>query len=166
MFAVMLFGLTACNLGSAPAAGGVAVVDLNRVGKALGRLELINQRVEQYTRQQQAALIKLRDQLRVHVAGLKKSLGSKPNKQQLQEFQQRSQAAEDQLTRAKTKVNQQIAQYKVNQVAEFRNEARPVARRLATAKGLSVVLLQRDNLLWVDDTVDITSGVIAEMSRR
>ena len=48
-------------------------------------------------------------------------------------------------------------------IVSYREKIRPVARRVAIGKGLSVVLIPSDNILYSDSGVDITNDVIDEL---
>jgi Skp family chaperone for outer membrane proteins len=50
-------------------------------------------------------------------------------------------------------------------VTEFKNEVTPVARRLAQLKGLSVVMIKQNGMIYIAPEVDITEGVIDEMQK-
>jgi len=165
---VLLVGLAlvlaGCNPGASSAAGGVAVLDLDQVGEKIGRLELISQGIDRYSKERHASLLQLQDRLRAKVATLKRGLGAKPNKKQLRELEQVSQAVDSQLQAATSQANQQIANYKAAQIKAFRDEVLPIAKRAARARGLSVVMLRQEHYLWVDPAVDITQDVIEALS--
>jgi Skp family chaperone for outer membrane proteins len=51
-------------------------------------------------------------------------------------------------------------------IAKYRETIRPVAKRVANAKGFGVVFVASDNLLCVDsETADITGAVIEELQK-
>jgi Skp family chaperone for outer membrane proteins len=57
--------------------------------------------------------------------------------------------------------------YKARVVNGFRDEMKPVARRIAAEKGLGVVVTKNETVLFTyDDAVDVTDEVAAELLSR
>ncbi|HEX6962563.1 MAG TPA: OmpH family outer membrane protein, partial [Lacipirellula sp.] len=66
------------------------------------------------------------------------------------------------------KVKQQaeldLQRHRVQLIAQFREEIKPAARRVAQARGLSVIVTKNDSFLYdFSQSVDITDAVVADL---
>lgn len=148
-----------------PPSGLVAVIDLDRVARAIGRDEVIAARVQGYADEQSSSLNRLRDDLREQLAQAKAGFGDEPSDEQQQILAQLTARSDLQLQQEITKARQSAEQLKVDLVLDFKQEVQPVARRVAQARGLSVVLIQQNGMLYVDPDSDISDAVIDELQR-
>ena len=148
-----------------PPSGLVAVIDLDRVARAIGRDEVIAARVQGYADEQSSSLNRLRDDLREQLAQAKAGFGDEPSDEQQQNLAQLTARSDLQLQQEITKARQSAEQLKVDLVLDFKQEVQPVARRVAQARGLSVVLIQQNGMLYVDPDSDISDAVIDELQR-
>lgn len=186
LFAVMVMAaLAGCSQGSKT--GGVAVLDLDRVGNAVGWMEEINKSL-------QATDTELQNQVKQVVEGAQKSIndakGSLANdakltadqkkvlmdsrtlaeleplpltKEQRDKLMQTVAQANLVLQQAQQSYQQQMQQRRAALIVSYREKVRPIARRIAAKQGLSVVVVPSDALLYSDPTVDITDKVIDEL---
>jgi Skp family chaperone for outer membrane proteins len=174
---------------SAPRTGGVAVIDLERVGKELNWND-------QLQRDARAAEATLRQQLDERVKTMaraveeKKKLVAASAKLTRQETErlnavknlsdlaalplseeQRNDlvsvlaAAEQDVNAARNEYQAAVRQQQAALVNTYRNLVRPVAKRVAADSGLSVVLTPADHVLYYDAAVDITDKVIEELRK-
>lgn len=155
--------ITGCSSGART--GGVAVIDLERVAEATGRNKSIAGRIQDYVKQQETGLQKLRKELNSKLAAEREKVGKKPASKEQQRLGQLTADYEQQLRQEVNKVSQAADRLKVNLVTDFKNEVTPVARRLAQQKGLSVVMAKQSAMLYIAPEVDITEGVIDEMQK-
>jgi Skp family chaperone for outer membrane proteins len=173
----------------AAAAGGLAIIDLDRVATAMGWLDDLNKNL-------QAADTELRFQLeqawRASVKAIEDakadvSADAKLSRDQMkvlnsiQDMRDLAQlplsaGQRDKLTTALTTANtrwqtaqnnyqQQLQQRRSSLILNYRDKIRPFARRAAVARGLEVVVTTSDNLLSFEPAADITNDVIDEMQK-
>ena len=148
-----------------PPSGLVAVIDLDRVARAIGRDEVIAARVQSYADEQSNSLNRLRDDMREQLLQVRAGFGDAPSDEQQQDLARLTARSDLQLQQEITKARQTAEQLKVDLVLDFKQEVQPVARRVAQARGLSVVLIQQNGMLYVDPDTDISDAVIDELQR-
>jgi len=167
--------------------GGVAVLDLDRVGNAVGWMEEINKTL-------QATDAELKTQVNQVVEGAQKAINdAKSNlateakltdaqkktlldsrtiaeleplpltKEQRDKLMQTVAQANMALQQAQQVYQQQMNQRRAQLIVSYREKVRPIARRIAAKQGLSVVVVPSDALLYSDPAVDITDKVIDEL---
>lgn len=162
--AVIALGAGAAGSWLTRAKAGVAIVDLDRVVKELGRDtqmagELIGQ---QNTFQKQLAAVQngIVDKL----TKMKDELGTEPAPEKLQEFNKTKQQLQLQYNGLHQQAITKIGLRREQLVGEFRDEARPVAEQIAKSIGATTVMTRTDSVLTiVDDAIDITDQVIEQM---
>jgi len=146
--------------------GSVAVIDLDEIASVTGRDKVIAERVKAFTTEQQGLLTKLRDELRNNIEQEQKKLGKKPAKEKLAKFDQLTQSSEIKLRQEISRVKDVAAQLRVNLVMEFKKEVEPVASSIAKQRGMSIVMIKQNAMLYIDPTADITNDVIDELKKK
>lgn len=165
-FRLIIVALTALVLISCKPLGltnQVAVVDLNEVAKALGRVDAIEKNVKSANEKLNQQLEQITADVQKQLETEKQKLGEKPSKEKEQEFMQLVQKANNQLNQTKQVAIQKSQQIQNSLVLEFRNEVSSVSREIAQKNGYLSVLAINDGLLWADPGVDITKEVITKM---
>lgn len=137
-----------------PAAGRVAVVDMAKLAEATGYNQRIGQALQQAQQQEQARLTALQQQL---------GLDKQPDANTSQEELARLSMAQQQMQQAVEQAQQNIQARQFSELEQFRTVVRPIAQRVASAQGYSIVMELRDNMLSVDLTSNITDLVADEM---
>jgi Skp family chaperone for outer membrane proteins len=67
------------------------------------------------------------------------------------------------LTKVKQQAQQDLQKHRAELVAQFRDEIRPIARRVAQSRGLSVIVTKNDSVLYdFAPSADITEAVLAD----
>jgi Skp family chaperone for outer membrane proteins len=160
---VLLLLLAGC--GGGHSTGHVAVVDLDKVAAAIGRDKTINERVQSYTKEQEKALTKLRDDSRAQIDKQQKQLPANASDEARQKVAVLTQNLELGLRQEIAKAQQGAGQLRTRLAVEFRNELEPVARRIATQRGMDIVMLKQNDMLYVDPQADITDAVIDDMQQ-
>jgi Skp family chaperone for outer membrane proteins len=188
LLATILSVLTGCTQ-TGSSSGGVAIIDLDRVATALGWLDDLGKNLqaadtELRTQLQQAltASLKLIEDVKTEVAADAKLtadqikiLNSIQDPRELEKLPLTKEQREK-LVGAVNRANtvwqnsqnayqQQIQQRRTNLVLSYREKVRPAARRVAAARGLTVVLTTSDNVLLAEPGVDITNAVIDELQK-
>jgi Skp family chaperone for outer membrane proteins len=159
-----MLGLGGCQLGKP--VGGVAVVDLDALAKAVGRDKMITERVQEYAKEQEAKLQELRSELEQKVTTASEKLGEDASDQDKQSLNSLAMDARNQFTRELGQARQSAQQLRMQLVREFAVEVQPVALREAEARGFSVVMLKQPGLLVVAPEADITEAVMKVLSKQ
>lgn len=161
-------GSTAASTPSdgAKMAGGVAVIDLDEVAKGLGKLEEINGKLAALGERLSAEYDAAREAKQNQVTEAEKALGDEPTDEQKAEFRKLFFQAQRELNAAQQQMEQTVAARREQLVRDFRDQLRPIARRVAAEHGLQLVL--QSQAPWVvsfDDQIDITDQVLDEAQR-
>lgn len=173
----VLCGLVVCGAGctktSAPeqpaakaekAVGGVGVVDLDVVARRLGRDIEMGNAVQERLTSLNSKLTTLQGSLRRLYDEKREKFGDDPTEEQLKELQATEDRMERELLEIKRKSEIELAAYRQALVDQFREQAKPVLREVAAARGLSIVIPKNNGLLLtIDPAVEITDEVAAKM---
>lgn len=144
--------------------GGVAVVDLDLVAKRLGRDLEMNDEVKGRLTSLNSKLQTLKTSLNRLFDEKKEGFGKEPTEDQQKELLAMQGRMESQLQESKRNAEQDLAAFKQALVNQFREQAKPVLRDVAAARGLSIVVPKNDGLLLtIDPAVDITDAVAEKM---
>ncbi len=138
------------------APGRVAVIDMDQLAHASGfsqRLGTILQRVQ--------------EEEHARLQAMQQQLGIVPNAPRPTDpaAAERMGQAQMRMREAIEQAQQRIETIRFTELDQFRNIVRPIAERVAHAKGCSIVMEKREDMLSVDPTSDITDEVIAELPR-
>lgn len=140
---------TACERG-----GGVAVVNMESVARALGRDATIEQQINTRTQELQGQLQQVAkqigDKLQAEVA---KTPDQRP------QLQQQAQAA---FAQQQQQAQQILGQFRVKLATDFRNEVKTAAQKIAEERGFNVVVVDQV-AVYYKETQDITDDVTKAM---
>ncbi|RPI80273.1 MAG: OmpH family outer membrane protein, partial [Planctomycetaceae bacterium] len=171
--AVCLLLAAGCtNQGTAPAtgqtnpaaSGGVGVVDLDAVAKALGRdLEMeadAEKKLGQYTTELGSLQTALNRQLQEKMA----EVGESPSDDERRQLLQTQRKLDNQFRESKSMAERKLVSYKQKLIDQFREETKPAIREVASRRGLSIVIPKSPALLLtVSAEVDLTDAVVLQM---
>lgn len=144
--------------------GGVAVVDLEKVAKELGREQQMVNDLKANQNNVASQLATVEKNAIEKLNQMKAELGDAAPDDKKLEFQKTAQTAQIQFNNLQKQAVTAIGQRRDFLVASFRAEARPVAEKIAKANGANAVVTKNDAFLFsFDNTIDITDAVIAEM---
>lgn len=160
--------LAGCNrTGGATAGapvGAVAVIDLDAIAQRLGSDKQIAESIAKRQTSLSQQVVELAKSYSQQIAEQKKKLAeaaAKENDVQLANWQQQANAN---LSKAKQQAEQDLQKHRARLIAQFRDEIKPAARRVAQARGLSVIVTKNDSVLYdFSSAADITEAVIAEL---
>lgn len=144
-------------------AGGVAVIDLDAIAQRLGSDKQIVAAIEQRQTSLSQQFVELAKSYSAQITERKKTLSeadAEQNKVTLATWQQQASAN---LTKVKQQAELDLQQHRVKLVEQFRAQVKPAARRVADARGLSVIVTKSDNVYDFSTSSDITEAVIAEL---
>jgi Skp family chaperone for outer membrane proteins len=147
--------------------GGIAVLDLDSLAKAVGRTSEIQSVLKSQEAGLNQQLAKAVTQMNQQVTEKKKEHSDPPTEEQQKEIATmlRNGNAVAQENKRRATIALQGAQQQL--IAQFRNEIKPLAQEVAASKGLSVVIPKNEGfLLSVDPGVDITADVLKAYQTR
>jgi Skp family chaperone for outer membrane proteins len=160
-------GLAAgCNRASVDggrAAGAVAVIDLDAIAHRLGSDKQIADAIAKRQSSLSQHLVEVAKSYSQQIEERKKSLATAPDESEVTLATWQQQASEN-LTKVKQQAQQDLQKHRAELVAQFRDGIRPVARRVAQSRGLSVIVTKNDSVLYdFAPSADITEAVLVEL---
>jgi len=159
--------LTACSQApSSSAKGGVALIDLDAVAKRLGRDVSIVQELKMAAGPLGEQLTAAQKEAREKFESFRQSLSARPTDADNQKLVDLERDLNLELQQKQQQAQQELNTKQATLINRFREEVRPVAMKIASDKGLGVVLLKSDALvLGNEPALDITDDVVAELTR-
>jgi Skp family chaperone for outer membrane proteins len=145
--------------------GSVAVIDLDDIARRLGSdkqmADSINQR-QSALRQQ---LVDLSKRYSEQIAERKKTQPAAAQAEKgevtLAAFEQQANASFNQM---KQRAEVDLQSHRAQLIAQFRDQIKPAARRVAQARGLSVIVTKNDTVVFdYTGASDITDAVVEEL---
>ena len=139
------------------------VVDLEAVAKVTGQDTVIAQKM---TTMREELNIQLNDfiaDLEQQLVEAQAELGDSSDEAAQQRFQEIAAQAQQQLAQQRTLAQQKVQQYQTGLVLDFRKTVEPVAAKVASARGASVILIYDPMMLWFDPSIDITDEVNGDL---
>lgn len=148
------------------AAGGkIAIVDAERVGEAMGWQAEIDARGQALQRELQDRMARLERQLQAQVQEARTKAGPLPNPEQSEQLRQVGAQAQARFTQEGQQAQAEFQQTMQQVTAQFFAQMSPAAQAVAGRKGASAVFFKQPHILVVDQGVDITDEVIAELQK-
>lgn len=151
-----------------PAAGGVAILDINKLASALGRDKTMETELQGFATSQAEQVRVQIENINAQIRAKAENFGGDPEKyteEQRRELQNMLVSRNRLVEQQRLALNQN-AQRERNQLFErFRNEIEPIAKQVAADRGLSIILLNSPAVLFAEEAVDITDEVILEAQR-
>jgi Skp family chaperone for outer membrane proteins len=144
--------------------GGGGVVDLDRVAKVIGRDIEMKQKVQEKMDSLNNQLTTLQGALRRQYDEKREKFGDDATEEQIKELQASENLMDRQLLERRRKAEVELGAFRQALIDQFREQAKPVLREVAAARGLSIVIPKNDGLLLsIDPAVEITDDVAAKM---
>ena len=162
--AVLVAGITGCDQG---AAGKVAIIDMGRVARAIGRDKQMSGQHRQFQQQIGMKVQQLEQRLSKQYDDLKKKFGEKPTDEQKKQLAEERSAVQQRVNSARQSAARENQRIQYELWNNFRNDVVPHAEQAALDAGLSVVMVRtpgpNDDFLTFDKNIDITDAVIQGM---
>jgi len=160
LFAAILT-LSACNTNTTNT-GRVAVLDIQRVAKETGYEHQISYQLDELRNNLQNQLTGAQAKLNSQLSDKQTEIGKKPSKDQLKELNQMFTVAKTQLQKAQQQAQGIFQKERSHLANQLLDSVRPYAKRVANKRGLDVVVLKNDLLVFdFSPDTDITNEVIA-----
>ncbi|MCA9263451.1 MAG: OmpH family outer membrane protein [Planctomycetales bacterium] len=166
MGTALLVGVTGCGKigGGGAQSGTVAVIDLDVIASQLGSQQAI---AESITKQQESLnnqLVELARSYSAQISEQQRVLADNPNQESEVQLAGWQRQAEVQLNQAKRQAQSDVVRYRAQLVNDFREQVRPVARQVADARGLSIIVTKNDSVVFdYGSAVDITNEVLEQL---
>lgn len=162
-----VIGLTGCGWmpgGANAQKGGVAVVDLREVAKAVGASSQVTDMIKFREVSLNNALGKLTADLNEAIQEKKAEFGEELSDEQTKELQKNAVAANMKMQQARQQAQANLTKYTTDLEVTFRAKVRPIAQEIAAKKGYSIVIPKNEGLLLsVAPESDITNDVIVAL---
>lgn len=147
-----------------PATGAVAVIDLDAIAARLGSDRQIVDSIAKRQTSLSQQLVDLAKTYNEQIAEKKKNLGETTAEQAEVTVASWQKQANANLNKVKQQAEVDLKQHQSQLIAQFREQIKPVARRVAQKRGLTVIVTRNDNVLYdVSPGADITEEVIADL---
>lgn len=145
-------------------AGAVAVIDLDAIAQRLGSDKQIVDSIAQRQSSLSQQLVDLAKSYNEQIADKKKTLGETTPEQAEVTVASWQKQANANLSKVKQQAEADLKKHQAQLIAQFREQIKPVARRVAQKRGLSVIVTRNDNVLYdVAPGADITEEVMNDL---
>ena len=145
--------------------GGVAIVDLDEVARRLGRDQEMVKSIQSQAGALNQKLVAAQESANQQLGQIRDGLGQDPTEEQAKEFVLVRRNAQVQLNQLEQNAQVVLNQHRQGLVNKFREDAKPIAERVASERGLATVVTANDTVVFsFDNSVDITEDVIKLMS--
>jgi Skp family chaperone for outer membrane proteins len=148
----------------ATAVGAVAIIDLDAIAQRLGSDKQIAVAISQRQSSLSQQLVDLAKNYSQQIAEQKKKLAEAKPEQEQVTLANWEQQANANLNKVKQQAELDLQKHKAQLIAQFREEIKPSARRVAQARGLTVIVTKNDSVLYdFAPAADITDAVVADL---
>jgi Skp family chaperone for outer membrane proteins len=185
---IFLLAATSSQTLAAPA-GGVAVLDLDKIATAMGWTEEMKTSIEATSTELKGQLEGVHRGMLQSIDNAKKQIATEAkltedqtkvlanakdqreldglplSKEQRQKLVETADKANASWQTALNNYQQALQGRRANLVQGYRERIRPAARRVAAVHGMTVVLATSDNLIYFEQSADITDQVIDELQK-
>jgi Skp family chaperone for outer membrane proteins len=147
-----------------PSVGAVAVIDLDAIAQRLGSDKQIAEAISKRQTSLSQQLVDLAKRYNEQIAEQKKKLAETAAEQEKVTLANWQQQANANLSKVKQQAELDLQRHRVQLIAQFREEIKPSARRVAQSRGLSVIVTKNDAVLYdFSPAADITDAVVADL---
>lgn len=156
----------ASQQGKSGSGGGVALIDLDRVAKALGRDEAMAKATEDEQKAASQRVEGIAQALQKQFEEGQASAGLILDDEGRKKLATLSQTLSQQYNESRQKAAAEVTQKTTEMVNQFREEVKPHAVSAANARGLSLIVTKNDSVVFnAQPSVDVTDEVIARMKK-
>jgi Skp family chaperone for outer membrane proteins len=145
------------------AAGAVAIIDLDEIARRIGSEQQIVSAIAQRQSALSRQLVDLAKSYSAQIEEQKKKLAPEAENNQVRLASWEQQATAN-LNQVKQRAEADLRSTRDQLVTQFRDQIKPVARRIARERGLSVIVTKNDSVVFdYTATADITDAVVDEL---
>jgi len=139
------------------------IVDLAAVAKATGQEQSMQTQAKTAREEFNAKLVESGRNLEQQIAQERTRIGDTPNQEQELQLQQMTVQAQQRYAQLQAEAQQNVQQFEINLVLEFRERVKPFAEKIARSRNAKVILLADQIVFWLEPGVDMTGEVIAAL---
>jgi Skp family chaperone for outer membrane proteins len=163
--AILALGLTGCgrtsNEPSAASSAAVAVIDLDEIARRLGSDKQMADAINQRQSALRQKLVELAAAYNEQIAEQQKTLPADQADQAEVTLAAWQQQANDNLNQVRQQAELDLRNHQAQLIQQFRDSVKPAARRVAQARGLSVIVTKNDSVVFdYTAAADITDEVV------
>ena len=172
---VVLGTLVGCEGGHSAAdsstTGTVGILDLDAIAKQLGSDKAIADSIARQTSSLNQELHQLAKSYHAQISEQRQAIAQHPDEDRKVNLAAYEEQAHAGLSKARKRVQTDIARYRAQLIQGFRDEIRPTVRRIANQRGLSIVVTKNDSVIYdygaaVDLTESVLQALMANSSQR
>jgi Skp family chaperone for outer membrane proteins len=157
-----------CNKSSdsrqAATAGTVAVIDLDEIARRLGSDKQMANSIAERQNALSKHLVDLAKSYSKQIQDEKAKLPGADAQQNQVTVASWEQEANNNLSKVKQQAAVDLQSHRLHLINQFRDQIKPAARRVAQARGLSVIVTKNDSVVFdYTSTADITDAVVDEL---
>lgn len=150
--------------GEKPVLGMVAVIDLDAVAERLGADKTIAKSITRRQSSHNVKLANFAESLKTQLSERQQALSDTATRQEKVALATWQQQANNNLSQAKRQVETDLMKHRTELVSQFRADIKPIARKIAGSRGLSLIVTKNDSVVYdYTDSVDITGAVVQEL---
>jgi Skp family chaperone for outer membrane proteins len=147
--------------------GTVAIIDLDVVAQKLGRDKTMSEAIQQHEAALNQQLANIKVSYEKEISEKQNQFGQSPSQEQVQLLSNMGRQASANLTQVQQKAKNDLSQHRAQLVQQFRDEVKPIARQVASDKGLSIIVTKNETVVFdFTSAVDITEDVIRKTRER
>lgn len=145
---------------------GVAIVDLDLIAQRLGRDAKMKESIEQRQLNLNQQIVTVQNSFLEQLKTKQSEFGETPTESQTQMLTAMQREANLKLNSVRQQAQGNMSQFQQSVINQFREEAKPIAEKLAAEKGCKIVLTKNDTVIFAfDSVVDITEDMITRMKQ-
>lgn len=158
----MLFfsGCDQANSQVQPPAGRVAIIDLDKIAKAVGKDTEISEEIRRGEQERLEQIKKMREDLTEQVDSLRAQISEDASEKQRRRVAQAMVNANRQMSDAVNYSKQATQRARIQLIGQFRRIVEPLARQVAKERGMSIVMVKQPGIIFYDPETDISNSVI------
>jgi len=162
---VLLGLLTACNQQGVTTP--VGIINIEKVSKETGNTDLIQKEMQNVRTRLNTNLQTLQKKLTTTIQESQKKMGDNPTNEQRAELGKTLTSVKIQMQQAQLSAETELKKAQDTLIIKLRKMIQPVAKRIASQRGMQVILFDNNNVVFgKDQKTDITDAVIAELKKQ
>ncbi len=163
VWSMIALAVTGCNGSSANRQPDFVVVDIVSVARALGRDEIIQQKLEDANALLNSQLTQISSTLQQQLKDEQSKIAESKNRADEATINNLTVQTELKLRQSQLLAKQKADQFRSKLLLEFREEVLMAAKDIAKNRQVLSVQIANNDLLWYDPSIDITGDVIKLM---
>lgn len=169
-WAAVIMGLTlaaaGCENHSDNPAGGVGIVNLERIAVGSGQAQVIEGKRQARVAEIQAELVRVETELKAELDKQTKAAGDSPTAEQKESLEQLKRKHMMMMQQGEARAQQVMGGYQRELVQQFQQSIMPAAQKVMHERGITVLMQANPTVLAADPSADLTEAIIRELNER